>query len=212
MIPADYLCFQTAHRELKFSISCYRRMEKVIKNMVCPRCVESVTSVADKLQLPVDNVNIGTITFSRDLSADELQHLSDKLKDNGFELVSNRNEEIVSLIQAALIDYLDHLEKEKNPAKVSAFIVNRLPYNYSYISNLYSREKGVTIEQYLIKLKIERVKELLDYHKFTLSEIAWKLNYSSVQYLSNQFKGVTGITVTDYLKAKGRKRISLDQL
>jgi len=180
--------------------------------MVCPRCVESVTSVADKLQLPVDNVNIGTITFSRDLSADELQHLSDKLKDNGFELVSNRNEEIVSLIQAALIDYLDHLEKEKNPAKVSAFIVNRLPYNYSYISNLYSREKGVTIEQYLIKLKIERVKELLDYHKFTLSEIAWKLNYSSVQYLSNQFKGVTGITVTDYLKAKGRKRISLDQL
>ena len=180
--------------------------------MVCPRCVESVTSVAHELQLPVNNVNIGTITFSRSLTADEHQHLSGKLKDKGFELVSNRNEEIVSLIQTALIDYVNHLEKHRDTVKVSSFLISKIPYNYSYLSHLYSREKGVTIEQYLIKLKIERVKELLGYDRFTLSEIAWKLNYSSVQYLSNQFKSVTGTTVTEYLNRAGQKRISLDQL
>lgn len=180
--------------------------------MVCPRCVESVTYMAEELQLPVSNVEIGCITFSRDLKQDEIQQLSGKLEGKGFELVSNRKEEIVSRIQATLLDYVDHLENNRDPLKVSTFLKNKLPYNYSYLSQLFSQEKEVTIEQYLIKLKIERVKEILGYNQFTLSEIAWKLNYSSVQYLSNQFKSVTGMTVTQYLNQNDNKRISLDQL
>lgn len=180
--------------------------------MVCPRCVESVIAMADAMQLPVSHVEIGSITFKRNLTPDELRELSDNLKTRGFELVGNRTEEIVSRIQTALIEYLKHIEKHRDPAKVSEFLTKKLPFNYSYLSQLYSREKGVTIEHYLIKLKIERVKELLGYDKFTLSEIAWRLNYSSVQYLSNQFKSVTGITVTEYLKHSDRNRLSLDEL
>lgn len=180
--------------------------------MVCPRCVESVTAVANELKLPVSGVEIGTITFERNLTPDELQQLSDKLVQKGFELVTNRAEEIVNRIQSTLIEYVEHIEKNRDPVKVSEFLTNKLPFNYSYLSQIYSKEKGVTIEQYLIKLKIERVKELLGYEKYTLSEIAWKLNYSSVQYLSNQFKSVTGMTVTEYLNRADRKRLSLDEL
>ncbi len=180
--------------------------------MVCPRCVESVTAVATGLKLPVSSVEIGTIDFERDLTTDELQQLSDKLDEKGFELVTNRAGEIVSRIQTTLIAYIEHIEKNRDPVKVSVYLSKKLPFNYSYLSQLFSKEKGETIEHYLIKLKIERVKELLGYDKFTLSEIAWKLNYSSVQYLSNQFKSVTGLTVTDYLKRADRKRLSLDDL
>lgn len=187
-------------------------MEKVIKNMVCPRCVDSVSSIAEQLRLPVEQIEIGRAQFSRKLTDEEIRQLEERLYDKGFELVSTRNEEIASRVKTELIEYLDHLEKSRNPVKVSRFLSDRLPFNYSYLSHLFSGVKGETIEHYLIKLKIERVKELLSYDQFTLSEIAWKLKYSSVQYLSNQFKSVTGKTVTEYLSDDDSERISLDQL
>lgn len=180
--------------------------------MVCPRCVESVSSIAEELRLPVDSIEIGRAEFSRKLTGKEIRQLGEKLHDKGFELVSTRNEEITSRVKSELIEYLNHLEKERNPVKISQFLSDRLPFNYSYLSHLFSGVKGETIENYLIRLKIERVKELLSYNQFTLSEIAWKLKYSSVQYLSNQFKSVTGKTVTEYLKDDDSERISLDQL
>jgi len=187
-------------------------MEKVVKNMVCPRCVESVTRVAANLELPVRNVEIGKIRFARELGPDELEMLALKLKENGFELVENRNQEIVSGVQAALIEYLSYIEAGDESSTISSFLTRKLPYNYSYLSQVFSREKGITIEKFFIRLKIERVKELLGFKKYTLSEIAWKLNYSSVQYLSNQFKSVTGKTVTAYLNQPGIERTPLDQL
>lgn len=180
--------------------------------MVCPRCVDSVSTVADELQLPVSDVEIGKISFTRALKADELRKLSENLEQKGFSLVENRNQEIVSAVQSALINYVAHIESSDKPANISSFLSRKLPYNYSYLSQVFSKEKGITIERYLIRLKIERVKELLGFQKYTLSEIAWKLNYSSVQYLSNQFKAVSGQTVTDYLSSPDSKRIPLDQL
>lgn len=180
--------------------------------MVCPRCVESVAAVVDSLQLPVSDVEIGKISFKRELNPEELDLLSDKLEQKGFSLVENRNQEIVSAVQSALINYVAHIEKRDKPANVSSFLSRKLPYNYSYLSQVFSKEKGITIERYLIRLKIERVKEMLGYKKYTLSEIAWRLNYSSVQYLSNQFKSVSGKTVTEYLSSPDSERIPLDQL
>lgn len=187
-------------------------MEHVIKNMVCLRCVESVSDLANSLQLPVEDVKIGKINFKRDLTQNELSGLSNELEKKGFELVKNRNQEIVTGIKSVLIDYLQHIEETDQPEKLSTFLSRNMPYNYSYLSQVFSREKEFTIEHYLIHLKIERVKELLEYKKYTLSEIAWKLNYSSVQYLSNQFKSVMGKTVTEYLQQPETERISLDQL
>ena len=180
--------------------------------MVCLRCVDSVSTVADKLQLPFSDVEIGKITFIRSLKPDELRKFSDKLEQKGFSLVENRNQEIVSSIQSALIDYVTHIESRGEPENISVFLSRKLPFNYSYMSQVFSKEKGITIERYLIRLKIERVKELLGFKKYTLSEIAWKLNYSSVQYLSNQFKTVSGKTVTEYLSSPKSERIPLDQL
>lgn len=187
-------------------------MEHVIKNMVCPRCVESVSDVANNLHLPVEDVKIGKINFTRDLTQNELSGLSKELEKKGFELVKNRNQEIVTTIKSVLLDYLQHIEANDQPDNLSAFLSRKMPYNYSYLSHVFSSEKEITIEHYLIHLKIERVKELLGHKKYTLSEIAWKLNYSSVQYLSNQFKSVMGKTVTEYLKQPETERISLDQL
>lgn len=180
--------------------------------MVCPRCVETVRSITRELSLPAESVDIGKVQFKRKLTSTELQDFSDQLTRHGFQLAENRSSEIASQVQATLIEYLSHLEQDESPVKVSRFLSEKLPYNYSYMSDLFSRERGDTIEQFLIKLKIERVKELLSYERYTLSEIAWKLKYSSVQYLSNQFKSVTGRTVTEYRKLDQPERISLDQL
>lgn len=180
--------------------------------MVCPRCVESVTSLAEDLHLPIENISIGAARFSRNLTRDEMQRFADKLSQKGFELAQSREEEIVEQVRTELIRYLSLIEEKRDPEKLSVYLKKRLNYNYSYLSQVYSGAKDVTIEQTLIKLKIERVKELLNFDKYTLSEIAWKLNYSSVQYLSNQFKSVTGITVTEYLNRENRNRISLDQI
>jgi len=180
--------------------------------MVCPRCVEAVESISKKLNLPAEDVVIGRVRFSRKLSEKEEADLSAQLQKRGFELVMDRESELVNKVKAALISYLAHLEKSDNPQKASAFISEKLHYNYSYLSHVFAEKEGSTIESYLIKLKIEKVKELLSFNRYTLSEIAWKLKYSSVQYLSNQFKNVTGKTVSDYRKEKRDSRISIDQL
>lgn len=180
--------------------------------MVCPRCVESVDQITDNLRLPVENVALGSVTFKRKLTEKELQLFDKKLQDKGFGLVEDHETELVTKIKVASIEYVSYLEKEKNPEKFSSFISSQLNHNYAYLSHLFSQNEGRTLETYLIHLKVERVKELISYGKWTLSEIAWKLKYSSVQYLSNQFKKVTGQTVTEYKKSGGSPRKTLDRI
>ena len=140
-----------------------------------------------------------------------IEHIQ-KLIEKGFERIEDRESELVNLVRSMLIRYIDHVERSARPEKLSVFISNHTSYNYSYLSKVFSDQTGITIETCLIRLKIERVKELLDFRKWTLSEIAWKLKYSSVQYLSNQFKKVTGQTVTEYLRANISGRKALDQI
>jgi len=107
---------------------------------------------------------------------------------------------------------MNHLEEVENPKKLSVFIAEEMNLNYSYLSHIFSESEGQTVENRFIELKVERTKELLSYNKWTLSEIAWKLKYSSVQYLSNQFKKVTGMTVTEYRAMAKKNRKSLDEI
>lgn len=187
-------------------------MKLPIKNMVCARCVESVSGILTEMNLPVSSLELGLADIKRTLSENELQQLDQKLQGKGFELIFDRETELVNVVKSALIKYVEHLETERNPEKLSFFVSNHTDYNYSYLSKIFSDQTGDTIETYLIELKIERVKELLSYRRWTLSEIAWKLKYSSVQYLSNQFKKITGLTVTEYLKKGKSKRKALDQI
>ncbi len=187
-------------------------MKLGISNMVCPRCIEAVEGIMKEMGLPAEYVELGTVELDRKLTPDELNELQNKLKSRGFELIFDRETEITNLVKSALINYLNHLEQEDNPQKLSVFVSQNTHYNYSYLSKIFSDKTGKTIESYLIELKIERVKELLEFKKFTLSEIAWKLKYSSVQYLSNQFKKTTGKTVTEYLKSQKRERKTIDTI
>ena len=161
---------------------------------------------------PNASVDLGMVELEKKFSDNDLKVFSSRLDTSGFELIFDRETELVNLVKSTLILYLNAIENEKNPPKLSQFVSEKTNYNYSYLSKVFSETKGITIETYLIELKIERVKELLEFRKYTLSEIAWRLKYSSVQYLSNQFKKITGSTVTQYLKKKKIKRKKRDQI
>lgn len=187
-------------------------MKLSVKNMVCPRCVESVSDILAGMDYPRAHVTLGSVELDEKFSDTEMDLFSERLQSKGFELIFDRETELVNDVKAALIKYIDHLEHSRTPDKLSIFVSRQTNYNYSYLSKVYSDQTGSTIETHLIEMKIERVKELISFRKWTLSEIAWKLKYSSVQYLSNQFKKVTGMTVTEYRTSDQKTRKSLDQI
>lgn len=179
--------------------------------MVCDRCIMTVRHVLEDLGYRVKAVSLGKAEVTEEINESaKLNEINSKLQEKGFELIKQNSEALVEDIKAALIDYLKYLQNEDNPVKVSEYLAEKLNHNYSYLSNRYSSYEDTTIEQHVIQLKIERVKELLTYEEMTLSEIAWELNYSSVQYLSNQFKKVTGMTVTEFKKEENISRKSFD--
>lgn len=187
-------------------------MKLTIQNMVCDRCLESVRNILDDTGVEFETVELGEVTLKRILSDDEKEQLASRLNQKGFALIQDRESELIERIKVNLLDYLHYLEQSSKPKKLSVFLAENLHYNYSYLSKLFSDKTGETVEGYLIKLKIERVKELLSYRSLTLSEIAWKLKYSSVQYLSNQFKKITGKTVTEYLSQEKTDRKTIDRI
>jgi len=180
-----------------------------IRNMVCPRCVMVVRETLEDLGLDVKGVELGKAVIDSSETID-VEEIDRKLQEYGFELIKGKNQQLVEQIKTLLIKYVQQLEENEEPPKVSKYLSEKLHQNYSSLSSVFSEQEETTIEKYLIHLKIERVKELLSYGEMTLSEIAWKLNYSSVAYLSSQFKQITGMSVTDYKKARDSFRKPLD--
>ena len=182
-----------------------------IRNMVCPRCVMVVRETLEGLGHEVHEVELGSaeIAYSGTLDLEEIDR---QLKEYGFELIKGKNQQLVEQIKTLLIHYVQDLEENEEPPKVSAYLSEKLHQNYSSLSSVFSEQEETTIEKYLIHLKIERVKELLSYGEMTLSEIAWKLNYSSVQYLSNQFKKNVGMSVSEFKKKEEYSRKSFDAI
>lgn len=180
-----------------------------IKNMVCPRCISTVQSILEGAGLRPTAVTLGHAVLDAATPADPAQ-LQPLLEAAGFELLQDRDEQLVDQIKAALAEYLEHLRTARVPLTTSAFLEERFGTSYAHLSKLFSRHVGLTLEKYLIRLRIERVKELLSYGQLTLAEIADELRYSSSQHLSTQFRQVTGQTVTEY--KTNPQRTSLDQL
>lgn len=180
-----------------------------IKNMVCPRCVMVVRQTLEELGFEILEVELGQAVVQVDESI-SLDRVEEKLKEYGFELIRGRNQQLVEQIKTLLIRYIEESEQSEDSPKLSDYLAKELHQNYSSLSSAFSESQDTTIEKYLIHLKIERVKELLSYGEMTLSEIAYRLNYSSVAYLSNQFKKITGMSVTDYKKARDSFRKPLD--
>ena len=134
------------------------------------------------------------------------------LREAGFDLLRSRAEQLSEQIKSSLADYVEHLRTARAPLTASAFLGDRFAATYSHLSKVFSRTTNLTIEKYLIRLKIERVKEMLSYGELNLNQIADELRYSSGQHLSNQFRQVTGVSVTDFRRMLLPERMSLDAL
>lgn len=182
-----------------------------IKNMVCNRCIFVVQNVVDKLNLKVKGIKLGEVTFELEPSTAEIDALTQNLIPLGFELIDDKKGQIIEKIKNIIVDLVHH-QNESIKTNLSTKLSEELNHDYNYLSNLFSEIEGTTIEKFLIAQKIEKVKELLVYNELSLSEIAYQLNYSSVAYLSNQFKKVTGLSPSHFKQVGQNKRKPLDQL
>jgi len=182
-----------------------------IKNMVCDRCIMVVQSELKKLDIQTENVTLGTVALKQELSDDQIKILNENLLARGFEVIDDKKSQIIEGIKNVIIE-LVHYQDSETKNNLSDILSNKLQHDYNYLSNLFSEVESTTIEKYFIAQKIEKVKELLGYDELSLSEIADSLNYSSVAYLSNQFKKVTGLTPSQFKQIKEDKRTPLDEV
>ena len=186
-------------------------MKLNIKNMVCSRCKMVVKAQLEKMGFHPVAVNLGEVEIEKELSKVELADLDRTLKMLGFELIDNKKSQTIEKIKNAIVTLVHHSDHDIHTT-LSAFITAKLHQDYNYLSNLFSEVQGTTIEKYFISQRIEKAKELLVYDELTLSEIAYKLGYSSVSYLSNQFKKTTGFTPSYFKTLKENKRRNIEEL
>lgn len=179
--------------------------------MVCNRCTLAVQDILQSLKITNATVGLGEINFSKEPAANKLQQLKTRLEEIGFEILDNQNQQTIETIKNLLIQKVQSLDLGEHFSLID-FLSKKLLKDYAGISRLFSQVEGITIEQFFILQKIEKVKELLYYGEHTLSEIAWKLGYSSVQHLSAQFKKITGLTPTQLKELNTPYRKSLDKV
>ncbi|MFA7327187.1 MAG: AraC family transcriptional regulator [Candidatus Kapaibacterium sp.] len=186
-------------------------MKLYIKNMVCNRCVTIVNAEIEKIGLKTSYIGLGEVLFERELENTELELLESALQIHGFEILDTKERQTIEKIKTAIVNlvYDENAESKLNLSEYLSGIANM---NYSTVSKLFSVIEGITIEKYYINIKIERIKELLTYDELTLTEVAFKLNYSSSAYLSNQFKKETGLTPSQFKALRGKVRTSLDKV
>jgi YesN/AraC family two-component response regulator len=186
-------------------------MRLYIKNMVCPRCITAVRNELDLMKIDTVSIELGEVEIANELTPYEIEQLDHSLKKLGFELIGDRKSRMIEQIKNEIV-YLVHHSDEALTTNLSTWLSDKLHYDYTYLSNLFSEVEGTTIEKYYITQRIEKVKELLVYDELSLSEIADALGYSSTAYLSSQFKKVTGLTPTFYKSIKETKRKNIDEL
>jgi len=183
-------------------------MKIYIQNMVCIRCKMVVKSELEKLGIQYVTVDLGEAEIMEEISAEQLACLSEALNKSGLKLMDDKKNILIEKIKTLIIE-LVHFNDEQIKINLSDYLSEKLNYNYTYLANLFSEVKGTSIEQFYLAHKIEKVKELLVYDELNLTEIAWKLHYSSVAHLSNQFKKMTGLTPTHFKALKNKRRGAL---
>ena len=183
-----------------------------IKNMVCNRCIRAVQEEIESLGFSIKSIELGEVVINEEIDNIDTDRIGKILAENGFELIKDKQSEIINRIKTLIIEYIHFDKKKPESVNFSDFLSSELNHDYSYLSHLFSMVEGKTIEKYMILQKIEKVKELLVYDELTLNEISYKLGYSSVAHLSRQFKDVTGLTPSHYKKIREEKRKPLDQL
>ena len=187
-------------------------MEKLnIKNMVCPRCIETVKVIFAELDIDVVSIQLGEVIVKDAPIPKQMDELKQKLSDHGFELLEDQKSTLINQIKSIIVDQIHHLQESLN-INFSSLLSERLNHEYTSLSKLFSSVEGITIEKFILKQKVEKVKELLFYDELTLTEIAYKMSYSSVAHLSNQFKKETGMTPSEFKRLRKPGHQPLDNI
>lgn len=183
-----------------------------LKNMTSHCCIRIVRETLETIGVKVHSLSLGEAEITYHIMDPGFDKIRDVLRENGFELILNREEAIVEQIKIAVIELI-HLSNNSNSIiRNSDYLVDKIQLSYQYLSNLFSQHENITLEKFIILHKIEKVKELLSHDELTLSEIAYQMGYSSVQYLSTQFRNITGMSVTEYKKDPVKNRIPLEDI
>lgn len=179
--------------------------------MVSIRCKMAVKDVLKKLGLHFVVVDLGEVDIMEDLNTEAINKLQKNLIDIGLELMDDKKAILIEKTKNVIIEMIYNSD-EVPKVNYSDYISEKLDYDYTYLSNIFTEVKGITIQQFIIVHKIERIKELIIYDQLSISEIAWKMNYSSVAHLSNQFKKMTGLTPSNYRQLKNKKRQPIEEI
>lgn len=186
-------------------------MKLYIKYMVSLRCKMVVKDAFKKLGIRYVSVNLGEINIEDDITDKQREKLKVILLKSGLELMDDKKAILIERIKNVVVEMV-HYADELPKTNFSDFLSQELKYDYTYLSNIFSETQGVTIEHFIILHKIEKVKELIIYNELNLTEIAWKLRYSSAAHLSSQFKKITGLTPSYFRSLKKKKLILLEDL
>lgn len=179
--------------------------------MACESCIVVVKNALEELNLIPVKVVLGEIETKGDLTDNQKKKLNAIIKKVGLELIEKKQGVLIEKIRKIIIDYVYHSD-QKSTTNFSDLLSEKLSYNYTYLASFFSEIEATTIEQYIISLKIERIKELIILEEFSLSQIAHKLNYSSAAHLSSQFKKVTGLTPSHFKNLKEKRRVTIQNI
>lgn len=179
--------------------------------MVSNRCKIVVKEELKKLGLHYVLVELGEIDIMEVLTDEQLKDLKAALSVSGLELMDDKKSILIERIKTIIIEMIHHTNEDLK-VNFSIFLTEKLDHNYSYMASLFSEVQGTTIEQYIILHKVERIKELIIYNELNITEIAWKMNYSSVAHLSNQFKKITGLSPSHFKQLKSKRRNPIEEI
>ena len=179
--------------------------------MVSNRCKMAVKEELKKLGLHFIVVELGEVEIMEKISAEQRVLLQEGLVNSGLELMDDRRSVLIERIKNVIVDMVHHSDEEIR-VNFPHYLSEKLNHDYTYLANLFSEVQGTTIEQFIIAHKIERIKELIIYGELNITEIAWKMNYSSVAHLSNQFKKMTGLTPSHFKKLKDKRRSPIEEI
>ncbi|HEX5742996.1 MAG TPA: AraC family transcriptional regulator [Flavobacteriaceae bacterium] len=187
-------------------------MKLYIKYMVSNRCKMVVKEALKKFGLHYTPIDLGEVEIMENISDEERFLLNAELQKSGLELMDDKRAILIEKIKNVIIDMIHNNTEETIKTKFSIFLSEKLSHDYTYMANLFSEVQGTTIEQFIIIHKIERIKELMIYDELSITEIAWKMGYSSVAHLSNQFKKVTGLSPSHFKQLKDKRRNPIEEI
>jgi len=179
--------------------------------MSCHCCIKLVRRVFEEHDIAIEDIGLGEVTVSYDEDIIGIEAIAKILEEEDFELLIDKDKQLIQQIKSAVIDLVHH-STFNAMVRNSDYLVEKFNLSYQYISSIFSKEEGITLEKYIIIQKIEKAKELIQYGELTLSEIAFMMGYSSVQYLSTQFKSVTGVSVSEFKKEPKKYRQPLSNI